>query len=55
MRNIFSIETVRVQNEARRGIFLFGRLVYIGKKPLYYLDVDPDWDAIFEEQHFGKR
>ena len=39
MRNIFSVETVRVQNEARRGIFLFGRLVYIGKKPLYYIRV----------------
>lgn len=37
MQSIFSVETVRVQNEARRGIFIFGRLVYIGKTPLFYL------------------
>ena len=37
MRSIFSVETVRVQNEARRGIFIFNRLVYIGRTPLYYL------------------
>jgi hypothetical protein len=35
--NILSIEAVRVQNQARTGIFLFRRLVYIGKKPLFHL------------------
>jgi hypothetical protein len=34
---ILSIEHVRVQNEARLGVFVLRRLVYIGKKPLYIL------------------
>lgn len=34
---VFYVEPVRVQNEARLGVFLFRRLVYIGKKPLFFL------------------